>query len=313
MIQLADIALAHYRLSPYLTRTPVEESPLDQVWFKLENANVTHSFKVRGALNAMLALDARTRARGIIACSSGNHAQGVAYAAYRLGVKARVLMPHHTPQRKVDGVRRFGAEAVLFGDNYDEAEEEARRLEKTEGLVFISPYNDPQVIAGNGTVGLELIEQLPDVERILVPISGGGLISGIAVAVKSLKPSVEVIGVCAQSAPTMYNLIYDTGYPQVWETLAEALSGDIELKSITIDLTQRFVDQVVLVPEDDIAEAMRWLALECGWVVEGGGAVGIAALRSGIVEADGRKTAAIISGGNVDAETLRQVITEGKP
>lgn len=309
MIQLADVALARYRLSPYVAPTPLEQSPTPGLWLKLENTNKTHSFKVRGALNAMLALDAKTRDKGIITCSSGNHAQGVAYAAHLLDAKARVLMPEHTPQRKVDGVRRFGAEAVLFGETYDEAEEEARRLEKSEDLAFISPYNDPVVVAGAGTIGLEILEQLPDVERVLVPVSGGGMVSGIAVAIKAMKPSVEVIGVCAQSAPTMYNMVYDAGYPQVWDTLAEALSGDIELKSITIDLTQRFVDQVVLVPEEAIAEAIRWLLFGCGWVAEGGGAVSVAALRCGAVDATDQPTVAVISGGNIDSHTLQSVLT----
>lgn len=310
MLQLADVALAHYRIAPYLTPTPLEKTPGlgEAVWLKLENTNKTHSFKVRGALNAMLALDEKERARGIVACSSGNHAQGIAHAAYLLNASARVLMPVHTPRRKVEGVRQFGAEAVLYGETYDEAEEEARRLEKSEGLTFISPYNDPDVIAGAGTVGLEIVEQLPDVARVIVPISGGGLISGIAVAVKALRPQAEIIGVCAQSAPTMYNMLYDTAYPQVWDTLAEALSGDIELKAMTIDITQRLVDQVVLVSEAAIAEAMRWLLFDAGWVVEGGGAVGVAALQSGVIEADTRPTAVVISGGNMDEETLRAVL-----
>jgi threonine dehydratase len=310
MLQLADIALAHYRIARYLSPTPLEPAPGlgAGVWLKLENVNKTHSFKVRGALNAMLALEPKARDRGIIACSSGNHAQGVAHAAHLLGAKARVLMPAHTPRRKVEGVRVYGAEAVLYGDTYDEAEEEARRLEKHEGLTFISPYNDPLVVAGAGTIGLEIIEALPDVGRVIVPISGGGLISGVALAVRSLRPGAEVIGVCAQSAPTMYNLLYDAALPQVWDTLAEALSGDIELKSLTIDLTQRFVDQVVLVSEDDIAQAMRWLLYEAGWVVEGGGAVGVAALQSGVIGPSDSPTVVVISGGNVDADTLRRVM-----
>ncbi len=310
MVQLADVALARYRIAAYLQPTPLERAPGlgVAVWLKLENAHQTHSFKVRGALNALLAHRDAALRRGVVACSSGNHAQGLAYAAQVVGARARVLMPRHTPRRKVSGVRQYGAEAVLFGDNYDEAEEEARRLERAEGLTFISPYNDASVIAGAGTIGLELIESLSAVARVLVPISGGGLISGIALTLKALRPDVEVIGVCARSAPTMYNLFYDTGHPQVWDTLAEALSGDIELKSITIDLAQRFVDQVVLVSEEAIAAAMRWALFEQGWVVEGGGAVGIAALQSGAVAADDRPTAIIVSGGNVDEDTLRRVI-----
>ncbi len=310
MVQLADVALARYRIAPYVQPTPLERAHSlgAAVWLKLENAHQTHSFKVRGALNALLALSPTERDRGIVACSSGNHAQGVAYAAQVVGARARVLMPRHTPRRKVNGVRQYGAEAVLFGDNYDEAEEEARRLERAEGLTFVSPYNDSNVVAGAGTVGLEIVEGLPDVGRVLVPVSGGGLVSGIALTLKALRPGVEVIGVCARSAPAMYNALYDAAYPQAWDTLAEALSGDIELKSITIDLAQRFVDQVVLVSEEAIAAAMRWALFEQGWVVEGGGAVGIAALQSGVVTADDRPTVIVVSGGNVDEETLRRVL-----
>ena len=310
MVQLADVALARYRIAPYVQPTPLERAHSlgAAVWLKLENAHQTHSFKVRGALNALLALSPAARDRGIVACSSGNHAQGVAYAAQVVGARARVIMPRHTPRRKVNGVRQYGAEAVLFGDNYDEAEEEARRLERAEGFTFVSPYNDRSVVAGAGTVGLELVEALPDVGRVLVPVSGGGLVSGIALTLKALRPGVEVIGVCAQSAPAMYNVFYDAGHPQMWDTLAEALSGDIELKSITIDLAQRFVDQIVLVSEEAIAAAMRWALFEQGWVVEGGGAVGIAALQSGVVAPDDRPTVVVVSGGNVDEETLRRVL-----
>jgi threonine dehydratase len=309
MVQLADVALAHYRLSRYLSPTPLEQAnlPAEAVWLKLENANPTHSFKLRGALNALLALGEKARNRGIIACSSGNHAQGLAWAAQLLNCSAQLIMPKHTPQRKVDGVRRYGGEVVLYGETYDEAEEEARRREQHEGRTFVSPYNDAAVIAGAGTIGLELLEALPTLDRVIVPVSGGGLISGIALTVKALRPQIEVIGVCAQSAPAMYNLFYDSAHPQVPETLAEALSGDIEAKSITTDLAQRFVDQIVLVSESEIAQAMRWAVFEQGWVVEGGGATGIAALHSGLVE-DGGQTAIVVSGGNVDADTLRGVL-----
>ncbi len=310
MLELADIALARYRISPYLTPTPLEKAPElgPAAWLKLENVNKTRSFKVRGALNALLSLPQKARQRGIVACSSGNHAQGVAYAAHLLGTTARVLMPAHTPKRKIAGVQLYGSEAVLHGDNYDEAEEEARRLSRDEGAAFLSPYNDPLIVAGAGTVGLEILDVLPEIERVLVPVSGGGLISGVALALKSLKPTIEVIGVCAESAPAMYNLFYDTALPQVWETLAEALSGEIEANAITVSLTQRYVDEIVLVSEEAIAEAMRWLLFDCSWVIEGGGAVGIAALRSGVVPMNDRPTVVVISGGNVDADTVRAII-----
>jgi threonine dehydratase len=310
MIGLADIALARYRLAPYLSPTPLEvvTGLGPAVWLKLENVNRTRSFKVRGALNAMLALNQKQRERGIVACSSGNHAQGVAYAAHLLGTQARILMPEPTPRRKLAGVQMYGSEAILHGDNYDEAEEEARRIARDEGLTFISPYNDPLVVAGAGTIGLELIDSLPQIERVLVPVSGGGLISGIALALKSLKPSVEVLGICAEAAPTMYNIFYDAAHPQVWDTLAEALSGDIEPNSITLSLAQRYVDEIVLVSEEAIADAMRWLLFHEAWVVEGGGAVGVAAVRSGVIPLDERPTVILLSGGNVDEQTLRKIL-----
>ncbi len=310
MITIADVALARYRIAPYVNPTPLEPAPDlgSNIWLKLENLNKTHSFKVRGALNAMLALTPKERGRGLVACSSGNHAHGLAYAASLLDTTARIYMPQHTPQRKVNGVRRYGSEPILFGDNYDEAEEEARRIEKSDNLTFISPYNNAQVVAGAGTIGLEIIDVLPAVERLIVPVSGGGLISGVAMAAKSLKPGLEVVGVCAEAAPAMYNEFYDSALPQDWNTLAEALSGEIEPNSITVNLAQRYVDEIVIVSESMIADTMRWLVFECSWVVEGGGAVGIAALRSGVLDVDDRPTAVVISGGNVDKSTLQAVL-----
>ena len=310
MLQLADVTRARANLAPWLRPTALEPAPGlgEQVWLKLENNNRTRSFKVRGALNAMLQLDEAARARGIIACSSGNHAQGVAWAAQLSGVQARLLMPEHTPRRKLAGVRHHGAQAELFGATYDEAEFEARRRQAAQGLTFLSPYNDAQVIAGAGTIGLELLDDLRELERVLVPVSGGGLISGIALALKTLRPTLEVIGVCAQSAPAMYNLRHGTALPQHWDTLAEALSGEVEQGSLTIELVRHHVDRIVLVPEAAIASAMRWLLLEHGQVVEGGGAVTVAALQTGAVALDARPTALVISGGNVDEETLRVIL-----
>jgi threonine dehydratase len=311
MIQASDIAAARHRLAGYLRPTPLELAPGlgGSVWLKLENANRMHSFKVRGALNAMLMLTPEARARGIVTASSGNHAQGLAYAAYLLGAHAKILMPKHTPRRKVEGAQRYGAEVVLFGDNYDETEAEGRRLEWAEGLKFVSPYNDPDVVAGAGTVGLEILDDLSGVGRVLVPAGGCGLISGIGLALKNSNPNIEVIGVCAQSAPALYNFLNDTHHPQQWDTLAEALSGEIEAGSITFDLVKQVVDRVVLVSEEAIAEAMRWLAFRAGWIVEGGGAVGVASILSGVVQVDERPTAIVISGGNVDEETLRRVLS----
>jgi threonine dehydratase len=313
-VQAADILLARRRIAGYIRPTSLEASPGlgENIWLKLENTNRTHSFKVRGALNALLALSPEARGKGIVTASSGNHAQGVAYAAYLLGVHAKILMPLHTPRRKVDGAKRYGAEVVLFGPTYNETEAEGRRLEHNEGLTFISAYNDPMVVAGAGTTGMEILDDLPSVGRVIVPASGCGLISGIGIAVKSVNPVIEVIGVCAASAPALYNFKYGTQHTQVWDTLAEALSGEIEAGSITFELVQRVVDRVVLVSEEAIAEAMRWLAYQAGWIVEGGGSVGVAALLSGVVKADGVPAAVVISGGNADEETLRRVLSGGR-
>src|SRR5262249_24776260 len=163
-----------------------------------------------------LGLSPESRARGIITASSGNHAQGVAYAAHLLGVRAKILMPVHTPRRKVDGARRYGAEVMLFGANYDETEAEGRRLEQVEGLTFVSAYNDRLVVAGAGTIGMEILDDLTDVGRVIVPASGCGLISGVGIAVKSRNPQAEIIGVCAQSSPALYNFLHNTHHPQQW-------------------------------------------------------------------------------------------------
>lgn len=310
MLTLADIVQAQIRLKPHLPVSPLEHAPQlgGRTYLKLENANKTHSFKIRGALNAILSLNDAERTRGIIAASSGNHAQGVAYAAQLVGAQAMILMPQHTPKKKVNGVRQYGAEAVLFGADYDETEAEALRRAASDGATYVSPYNDRQVMAGAGSIGLEIIAQLPQVERVLVCVSGGGLISGIATAVKALRPNTELIGVCAQSAPAMYNVFYNKGLPENPNTLAEALSGDIEAGSLTVPITQELVDQIVLVSEEQIAAAMRWMMGTQGWLVEGGGSVCVAALLHGIVPADERPTVALVSGGNVDLETVRHIL-----
>ena len=309
MVTLGDIIRGGHRLAPHLPPTPLEAAPElgEKVWLKLENANKTHSFKIRGALNAILTLSDEERARGIIAASSGNHAGAVAYAAHLTGASAQILMPKSTPKKKVDNVKRYGADAVLFGENYDEAEAEALRRVR-EGGTWISPYNDPCVIAGAGTVGVEMLQQLPDLRRVVVPVSGGGLIAGIATAVKELNPEIEVIGVNAKSAPAMYNVFHEADLPQVWDTLADALSGEIENGSITLPICVRYLDDMRLVTEEQIAAAMRYMLEAQGWVVEGGGAVAAAAVMHDIAPRDGAPTAVVVSGGNVDLSVLRTVL-----
>ncbi len=308
MIGLDEITQAQARIAPHLTPTPIETTAAlgEDVWLKLENANKTHSFKIRGALNALLALDEAARRRGVIAVSSGNHAGALAYAAQMSGVSAQILMPKTTPQKKIANVRRCGAEAILFGDNYDEAESEALRRAGNP-RTWISPYNDRAVIAGAGTIGLEILDQLPDVARVIVPVSGGGLLAGVATALKLRDPEIEVIGVNARSAPAMYNAFHSRQLPQVWDTLADALSGDIEAGSITLPICLRRMDDIALVSEERIAEAMRAM-LAAGWVVEGGGAVGVAALLGGSLPPVDGATVVVVSGGNVDLSVLRGVL-----
>ncbi|MCB9460675.1 MAG: pyridoxal-phosphate dependent enzyme [Anaerolineaceae bacterium] len=307
---LADIIRAEHRIRPYLPPTPLEAAPElgENVFLKLENANKTHSFKVRGALNAVLSLDDDAREKGLVAASSGNHAQGLAYAASLVDAEATIMMPKHTPQKKVKGVLRYGAEAILCGDNYDETEAEALRWAENEDVPFVSPYNDPDIIAGAGTVGLEIAQQRPNIARVVVPLSGGGLLSGVALAIDALCPTAEIIGVNAESAPAFYNLRNGTNLPQNWDTLAEALSGDIEEGSITIPLIEKLVDDIVLVSEAQIAAAMRWMLSVQGWLVEGGGAVGVAAIMHNIIPNDGKETVIVVSGGSLDLSTLQRVL-----
>lgn len=309
MLQLSDIQQAQQNIASYLNPTILEAAPDigDNVYLKLENTNRTHSFKIRGALNAILSLDDAARERGIVAASSGNHAQGVAYASQLVGANATILMPRHTPQKKVNGVLRYGAEAALSGNNYDETEARALRMVEEENLTYVSPYNDKHVMAGAGTIGLEIIEQLPEVEQVVVPVSGGGLIAGIATAIKSLKPDCRVIGVNAESAPSMYNEFYGTDKAENWDTLAEALSGSIEEGSLTIPQVKHYVDEIVLVSEEQIAAAMRFMLGTQGWIAEGGGCVGVAALLNDIIPAD-KVTAIVVSGANVDLETIQKIL-----
>jgi threonine dehydratase len=321
MIQAHDVHAARERLRSFLLPTPLESAPgMANVWLKLENANRTHSFKIRGALNALTtrveqAHISGSALPGVVTASSGNHAQGMACAAALLrasgaALDVRICMSRHAAARKIAGVRRFGIEPTLIGDSYDDAEREALRLSRDDGLTYISPYNHPLVAVGNGTTALEIVEALPQVERVIVPVGGGGLIGGCAVALKAYNPQIEVIGVNAAVSPEMYNAFYGEALPLSADTLADALPGDIEAGSITLELARRCVDQMVLVDEAAIAAAMRWMLTEAGWLAEGGGVVGVAALQAGIVPLDERPTAVIVSGGNVDGAVLRRVLAE---
>ena len=305
---IADIAVQ----TPVLSSAPLTERIDTPVTLKLENLQVTGSFKVRGAANKILSLSEDERSRGVVACSSGNHGMAVSYVAGSLGIPATIVVPEWVDSSKLDAIRRFGAKAVLHGKTYDEAEEHSFDVEEELGLTYVHPFDDPFVVAGQGTIGLELLEQLPSMESVVVPLSGGGLIGGIAFAVKSKDPAMRVIGVSAENARVMYESLKigkPTSFPED-ETVASALSGGIGLDNEhTFGLVRDYVDEHVLVTEEEIGDAMAFAAREHKLVVEGGGAVGIAAVLAGKVGRLGLNMAVVVSGGNIDMARFGGVVS----
>ena len=318
-VTMQDIYLARQRIAPLARRTPIISSPLltqrlgTPTYLKLENLQETGSFKMRGATNKMLTLTPDEQARGVITVSTGNHGRAVSHVAKRLGIKAVICIPEGTPENKVEAIGSLGAEIVVGGKTYDEAEERALGLEKERGLTVIHPFDDPFVIAGQGTIGLELLEDLPELDTVIVPMSGGGLISGIALAVKSANCDNRVIGVSMDRAPVMYHSL-KSGRPiqmEEEETIADALVGGIGLDNqYTFRMIQEYVDDFALVSDEEIADGMAFSLEKHRLVVEGGGAVGIAALFHKKVSELGRKVAVVISGGNVDIPLLLKIVQE---
>lgn len=310
---LADVQAAQRTIASVVTRTALVESPQlsarcgARVWLKPECLQKTGAFKIRGAANKIASLSDAERARGIITASSGNHGRAVAYVAREQGVRAVICMSRRVVGLKVEAIRRYGAEVVTAGHTYDDAERRAFALAREQGLTWISAFDDSHIIAGQGTVGLELLEDLPDLETVLVPLSGGGLIAGVALALKSLRPSVRVVGVSMERAPMMH-LSLLAGHPvevDEEDTLADALVGNIGGNNQhTFGMAQRLVDDVVLVSEEQIFAAMGFAATAHQLTVEGGGAVGLAALLNGKVAPLGAQVAVVISGGNVDPELI---------
>ncbi len=280
---------------------------------KLENLQMTGAYKERGALNRLLLMPAADRERGLIAASAGNHAQAVAYHAGRLGVSATIVMPEATPLMKVANTRAHGARIVLHGSNYDEAYAEARRLEQVERLTFVHPFDDEDVIAGQGTVALEILAQEPETDAVVVPIGGGGLVSGVAVAVKALRPGAKVIGVETEVLPSMLQAL-EAGRPVTLDP-ANSLADGIAVKragDVTFEHVRTYVDEIVTVSEEEIASAILYLLEREKTVVEGAGAVGVAALMQRKIRGlDGRRVVAIVSGGNIDVNLVARVIERG--
>jgi len=300
-------------LSPCARTETLSRLTGTSAFLKLDNLQMTGSYKERGALNKLLTLPAAERERGLIAASAGNHAQGVAYHAGRLGVAATIVMPETTPIMKVANTRAHGARIVLLGSNYDEAYAEARRLEQAEGLTFVHPFDDPAVIAGQGTAGLEILEQVPDVEAVVVPVGGGGLISGVAAAVKALRPTVKVIGVETEVLPSMLQAI-EAGRPVTLEP-ASSLADGIAVKragDLTFEHVKALVDEIVTVSEEEIASAILYLLEKEKTVVEGAGAVPVAALMQRRIRGlEGKRVVSIVTGGNIDVNLVARIIERG--
>jgi len=317
-VRLEDIREAAAALQPHVHQTPLlRAKALGQMagvelWLKAENLQRTGSFKVRGAFNRIRLLSPEERRRGVVAASAGNHAQGVALAAREIGVRATVVMPEGAPLVKVESTRGYGAEVVLHGQDFDEAYAYARQLQEQRGAVLVHAFDDPAVIAGQGSVGLEIVEQLPEVEAVVVPVGGGGLASGLAVAVKSLKPRAKVIGVQAAAAPAVWRSWHEGRVVEIpaRRTLADGLAVHSPRESV-VRLLRQWLDDVVTVEEDELAGAMVLLLERSKLVAEGAGAAAVAALVYGKVALHGLRTVAVVSGGNVDLNTLLRVVDRG--
>jgi threonine dehydratase len=278
------------------------------IWLKFENLQFTASFKERGALNKLSSLDRAGCAAGVIAMSAGNHAQGVAYHARRLGIKATIVMPEGTPFVKVENTRQHGAEVILAGATLEEAATFAADYGRTHGLAMIHPYDDPLIIAGQGTIALEMLRAVPELDTLVVPIGGGGLISGVAIAAKALKPGIRVIGVEAELYPSMYNAIRGTSLPMRGDTLAEGIAVKAPGR-ITERLVRAYVEDILLVSEVELERAVSLLIEIEKTVVEGAGAAGLAAVIGRPDLFSGRKVGLVLTGGNIDTRLLASVLT----
>jgi threonine dehydratase len=279
-----------------------------EVVLKLENLQTTGSFKVRGATNKILSLSEEERRRGVLTVSSGNHGRAVSYVAGRLGIPATICLPDTVPDNKRKAIRQLGAELLIAGATYEEAMVTAARLEEQRGLAMIHPYDDPVVMAGQGTIGLELLEDFPKIDTILVPLSGGGLMAGIAFVLKAADPTIRTIGIMMERGAAMVESLRAGRVVEIVEepTLADALAGGLGENFYTFEMIREYADDTILVSEEEIAEAMAFALQEHHLVVEGGGAVGIAALMSEKVQEMGNHVAVVLSGSNVDVPILMQ-------
>lgn len=315
-LTLDNVYKASYILKKVARKTDVLYAPKlrpgTELYLKTENLQVTGSFKVRGAYYKMSQLTDEEKSRGVVACSAGNHAQGVALAARENGIKAVICLPDGAPISKVEATRSYGAEICLVNGVYDDAYQKALQLRDEMGYTFIHPFDDPDVIAGQGTIALEIAEQVPNLDAVIVPIGGGGLISGIAYTIKSLNPNVKVYGVQASGAPSMFNSIHDAQIEKLDSvfTIADGIAvkqpGDL-----TYEICSKYVDEIVTVTDDEISAAILALMEQHKLVTEGAGAVAVAAAMFGKVDLTGKKTVCLLSGGNIDVSILSRVIARG--
>ena len=316
MLSLAAVRAAESRLQGQVLDTPCVESRTlsqiigAQVFLKFENLQFTASFKERGACNKLAQLSDAERRRGVIAMSAGNHAQGVAYHAQRLGLRAVIVMPRFTPGVKVERTRSFGAEVVLHGDTLEESRAHALKMAAEQDLTFVHPYDDEAIVAGQGTVGLEMLRAVPELDTLVVAVGGGGLIGGIAVAAKAIKPSIEVIGVQTLRFPNMFNAVKHQHLPQGVSTIAEGIAVGTPGR-ITQELIEKYVDDLVLVDEGDIEQAIVLLLEIEKTLVEGAGAAGLAALIKHPERFRNRKIGLVLGGGNIDPMLLAAIIERG--
>lgn len=321
-ITLQDIFQAQQTIAPLITKTPlIKSTPLTArsgatIFLKLETLQPTGAFKVRGAANKILNLSAAEREGGVVTVSTGNHGRAVAYVAQQTGLNAAVCLSERVPQNKVAALKQLEAEVVIHGQSQDEAELQAHKIQAERGATLVPPFDDPLIIAGQGTIGLELLTEIPDLETVLVPLSGGGLIAGIALALKAANPRLRVIGLSMTRAPVMYHSL-QAGRPLQLpeeETLADSLQGGIGLDNqYTFGLVQRYVDEIVLLAEAEIAAGIAYAFFEHQVVLEGAGAVGIAALLHQKVPHLAGPVAVILSGGNIDLNTFLQIVHPTSP
>ena len=316
MLTLDKVYHAGYVLKNVIRKTDVIKAPRinpeADVYLKTENLQTTGSFKIRGSYYKISQLSDEEKSRGVIACSAGNHAQGVALAATKNGIKSLICLPDSAPISKVEATKRYGAEVCLVKGVYDDAYNRALELRDKEGYTFIHPFNDEQVIAGQGTIALEIIDQIADLDAVVVPIGGGGLISGVAYTIKNLNPNVKVYGVQATGAPSMANSIHD-GHIERLDSVSTIADG-IAVKEpgdLTYEICKQYVDEIVTVSDDEIAAAILALIEQQKLIAEGAGAVSVAAVMFNKVTVKGKKVCCLVSGGNIDVTILSRVIKRG--